>query len=129
MKTYTFVTILTINRFGQEFLDNAYLYHIGRRDHRHNFSVYYYSIYLSFDQQVNRALGLVTFLPQMIVVTLSGILYGKDLVFAAFLQTFAFVMFNKVITSQVSVTFSYCNNHAFSISCGTCVLYHCYCHG
>lgn len=33
--------------YGMDYLDNALLYHLSREDHRHNFSIHHYAIYLS----------------------------------------------------------------------------------
>ncbi|KAJ8699966.1 GPI mannosyltransferase 1 [Pleurotus ostreatus] len=99
--------------WGQTFLDEAYLYHLHRLDHRHNFSPYFYLTYLTYPSKHGlpdpiplwRALlrsPLVSFAPQMALSVGSGFLFGKpnDLPFAWFLQTALFVLFNKVCTSQ-----------------------------
>ncbi|KAI8071330.1 PIG-M-domain-containing protein [Gongronella butleri] len=83
--------------YGDEFLQHTYLYHVGRMDHRHNFSVWFYQMYLGFE---DRWIGLVAFVPQMLLVAVAGIVFAKDVFFACFIQTFLFVTFNKVCTSQ-----------------------------
>jgi phosphatidylinositol glycan class M len=89
-------------RYGMDFLQHAYLYHLGRKDHRHSFSIYFYYIYLTFEQATSFQVALATFAPQFLIVFLCGLLYSDDIIFAVFLQTFLFVTFNKVCTSQVS---------------------------
>ncbi|TCD62174.1 GPI mannosyltransferase 1 [Steccherinum ochraceum] len=100
--------------WGYPFLYESYIYHVHRRDHRHNFSPYFYLIYLTYPfegipqetlplwRQILRS-PLISFLPQMILSLGAGLLFGrrkKDLTFAWFVQTFTFVIFNKVCTSQ-----------------------------
>lgn len=82
-------------------MQHTYLYHVTREDHRHNFSIWFYQMYLGIDN-TSPWMGLVAFVPQLALVTIIGIAFGKDLFFATFVQTFIFVTFNKVITSQVS---------------------------
>ncbi|KIO20547.1 glycosyltransferase family 50 protein [Tulasnella calospora MUT 4182] len=102
--------------WGYPFLEHTYLYHIARRDHRHNFSLYFYPTYLSYPASdsttpmpspsgLSRLLSspLLSFLPQMGLTELAGYLLAskiEDLPFAWFVQTVIFVNFNKVCTSQ-----------------------------
>lgn len=95
--------------WGRPFLEHTYFYHLTRRDHRHNFSPYFYPIYLNYDQPSSDVISpsqilrspLFSFLPQMLLCIGSGLLLArKDLSFAWFIQTMIFVTFNKVCTSQ-----------------------------
>ncbi|KAI8989678.1 glycosyltransferase family 50 protein [Trametes punicea] len=99
--------------WGQPFLEESYLYHLTRLDHRHNFSPYFYLVYLTYPSASSppehilwkRLLRspLTSFVPQMTLALGTGLLFGRrreDLVFSWFVQTFVFVIFNKVCTSQ-----------------------------
>ncbi|KAI0957940.1 hypothetical protein AcW1_006166 [Taiwanofungus camphoratus] len=102
--------------WGYPFVHESYLFHLHRLDHRHNFSPYFYLIYLNYpssfaassmsDMPLWRKLlrsPLTSFVPQMILTLGTGLLFGRrrdDLVFAWFVQTVIFVVFNKVCTSQ-----------------------------
>lgn len=88
-------------RYGFDFLEHSYLYHVTRKDVKHNFSVYFYMLYLTMDSHFSWIISLLAFLPQLSVVVVFGLKYYKDLAFCCFVQTFAFVAFNKVCTSQV----------------------------
>lgn len=92
---------LWFDRYGDAFMEHTYLYHVTRKDHRHNFSVWFYQMYLGFDHAF---MGLVAFVPQLLLVTVAGVVFAKDVFFACFVQTFLFVTFNKVCTSQVTET-------------------------
>jgi len=93
--------------YGQEFLHEALLYHLTRTDPRHNFSIYFYHIYLHYERQFSAVEKLISFLPQFTVQFALVFCFSQDLVFCIFLQTVAFVTFNKVITAQYFVWF-YC---------------------
>ncbi|KAJ2082368.1 GPI mannosyltransferase 1 [Coemansia sp. RSA 988] len=86
--------------YGQEFIEETYLYHITRKDHRHNYSMWFLPIYLRFYSSASVAMGLLSFIPQAAAVAALGLSFGSDLYFAAFAQTFAFVAYNKVCTAQ-----------------------------
>ncbi|KAH0866012.1 hypothetical protein HID58_083223 [Brassica napus] len=93
--------------YGHEFLHEALLYHLTRTDPRHNFSIYFYHIYLHYERQFSAVEKLISFLPQFTVQLALVFSFSKDPVFCMFLQTVAFVAFNKVITAQYFVWF-YC---------------------
>jgi phosphatidylinositol glycan class M len=148
--TYVFLPdFLTsyIDRWGFPFIQHSYLYHVGRTDHRHNFSVYFYPLYLGLVRQdshgsptgQSKLLSLVAFLPQVLISIGGGFHLAWALIrahtpaksipgtgeearklvkskgngtetashvglehlpFIFLLQTFTFVTFNKVCTSQ-----------------------------
>lgn len=91
--------------YGMEFVRHSYTYHLTRIDHRHNFSVY--NTLLHIKSAVGSSSGLdvesLAFFPQLFlsVVAIPLLLAKKDLASTMLAQTFAFVTFNKVCTSQV----------------------------
>ncbi|GAA6024478.1 hypothetical protein JCM10207_004508 [Rhodosporidiobolus poonsookiae] len=96
--------------WGQPFLEETFFYHFRRLDHRHNFAPYYYPYALADHSLASdswRPLArhsLAAFLPQMaLTIGLGVFLGGQDLPMAWLAQTFAFVAFNKVCTSQYFV--------------------------
>jgi len=98
--TFLGLTGLFYYIYGWEFLHESLLYHLTRKDHRHNNSVYFYMIYMLYDEPSSALLSLVTFIPQWGLVVAVGMLFYYDLFFAMIVQTWVFVMFNKVITAQ-----------------------------
>ena len=85
---------------GYKFLYEYLLYHLVRKDHRHNYSIFYYIIYLTYDINFSKYLSLVTFLPQIILILLVTIFLYKDINLCLIVLTMIFVHFNKVITAQ-----------------------------
>ena len=86
--------------YGHRCLHDAYIYHIGRTDPRHNFSPYFYSLYLADGTAGAASLGLAAFLPQLAVVLAAGFGLYRDLPLAMLVQAVAFVALNKVCTAQ-----------------------------
>ena len=115
MGTVGVLTYLAVHYYGQTALDEGLLYHFQRVDHRHNYSMYWYWIYLARGKAetissqlatenttTSSAWGFVPLIPQVLILGFSslGVAPYDDLTFALFCQTFAFVAFNKVITAQ-----------------------------
>ena len=94
-------------RYGWPFLQHSYFHHLTRIDHRHNFSPYNTLLYLNSSPTGNSTVKLesLAFLPQLFLsaVAIPLALAKKDLPSTMLAQTFAFVTFNKVCTSQVNV--------------------------
>ena len=90
--TLTFLTCLFYQIYGWEFIENTYLYHVTRKDTRHNFSVYFYLLYLTVEYD-DIGLNLTTFLPQLVLLLLITYKFSNiyDLNFCIFCQTLVFV--------------------------------------
>ncbi|CAK9441003.1 uncharacterized protein LODBEIA_P48720 [Lodderomyces beijingensis] len=97
--------------YGREFLEHSYFYHFTRLDHRHNFSVYHMLLYYKSAAATAATSGFDTekmaFVPQLVLsaVVIPLLLAKSDLSSSLFIQTFTFVTFNKVITSQYFIWF------------------------
>lgn len=93
---FLFCTGLFFWLYGWEFLHEALLYHLTRTDPRHNFSIYFYHIYLHYGHDISVVEKLFSFLPQFLVQLVLILRFAQDLPFCLFVQTVAFVGFNKV---------------------------------
>lgn len=109
--------------YGDEFLYHSYLYHLTRLDHRHNFSVYNVALYYkSAAEYLNTPkeagvqvlvrilaenLEKFAFIPQLALsaILIPLALAQTNLLACFFIQTLAFVTFNKVMTSQYFIWF------------------------
>ena len=115
--TFALLTVITLgvltavfySLYGWTFLYETYLYHLVRKDNRHNFSVFFYDIYLNSSlahgggqhQLLQMAFRfLFDFGPQAALLITMSIVYYEDITFCVLLQTMAFVAFNKVCTVQ-----------------------------
>jgi phosphatidylinositol glycan class M len=109
---YSLLTFFVLNfamyyLYGYPFLEHSYFYHLTRIDHRHNFSPYNTLLYLKSSPYASVSsfeLERLAFVPQLLLsaVFIPLSLAKKDLPNTMLAQTFAFVSFNKVCTSQVS---------------------------
>lgn len=98
----TFLTALSYHFFGYKYIFESMLYHIIRKDTRHNFSIFFYPLYLSANSAPSQLGRIFNFLPQLILlITFSGFYSSKrNLSFALMMQVFVVVMYNAVMTSQ-----------------------------
>jgi phosphatidylinositol glycan class M len=105
--TFASLTGMCYAVYGYRFLYESLLYHLVRRDIRHNFSVYFYLQYLSSDAPVGVAQRLLTFMPQLILLLAFSWScgYRRDLPFCFLSQAFVMVAYNPVLTSQYFVWF------------------------
>jgi phosphatidylinositol glycan class M len=104
--TFFGLGLLSYYFYGFEFLQETFLYHLTRTDHRHNFSIWFYSLYLSFNKPSGFMMSMAAFLPQVLVQAILIWKFAKqDVLFCFCLQTMAFVCFNKVITAQYFLWF------------------------
>jgi len=122
LATFASLTYLAVVYFGEEALQEGLIYHFSRVDHRHNYSMFFYWIYLArariegigisgavvataanggLSSLTLSALGKALLLPQIVLLLYSSLsIATTDLTFALFVQTFFFVALNKVITAQ-----------------------------
>lgn len=101
---FSIVTLTTTGYclYGFKFLYESFIYHLVRKDTRHNFSVYFYMLYLSANEPQDIIQKIFTFLPQLLLLLMSSYYYSEKskLPFAMFVQAIITVIYNPVITSQ-----------------------------
>ncbi|KAF2709489.1 glycosyltransferase family 50 protein [Pleomassaria siparia CBS 279.74] len=110
LATFMGLNVVMYLSYGYPFLEHSYFYHLTRIDHRHNFSPYNTLLHLNSSPKANvdhnsppsLELERLAFLPQLLLsaIMIPLALSKKDLPSTMLAQTFAFVTFNKVCTSQ-----------------------------
>ncbi|XXH03009.1 hypothetical protein Hte_009399 [Hypoxylon texense] len=104
LATFLGLNLVMYARYGMPFVTHTFLHHVTRIDHRHNFSPYNILLYLNSANPTPGSLKVesVAFVPQLLLSTVLIPLVGakRDLPTTMLAQTFAFVTFNKVCTSQ-----------------------------
>jgi GPI mannosyltransferase 1 subunit M len=113
--TFVIITYVAVLWYGNDALQEGLIYHFSRLDHRHNYSMHWYWIYLLRDRIVSNSSGSSNFNPEMISKVIGCILLVPQFILllytslgvapyslslALFVQTFLFVAHNKVITAQ-----------------------------
>lgn len=114
--SFVALTYLSVVIYGPLALEEGLLYHFSRVDHRHNYSMHWYWIYLARGASAAAAaaaatsslmmlntklVGLLLTVPQLLLLVYTSFLIApRNLSLALFVQTFLFVAFNKVITAQ-----------------------------
>lgn len=77
---------LLFKRYGAEFLNEAYMYHISRGDIRHNFSLWFYTLYLQSGQGLTLLMRVGAFLPQALVQLSTALRYANDPIACCYFQ-------------------------------------------
>lgn len=107
------ITAYFYHRYGYEFLYETYIYHLERKDTRHNFSLFFYMQYLTSTDAasftgipvLDKVLIGAPSLAIILFLTFSLGTHFKTLPFCLFAQTFVMVSYNSVVTSQYFVWF------------------------
>lgn len=102
---FFFFLVVFYLMIGYKFLYEYLLYHIVRKDHRHNYSMFYYLIYLTYDSDFSKLLSLIAFLPQMSLIMFVTFYLYKNINLCLIVLTMIFVAFNKVMTAQYFIWF------------------------
>lgn len=106
--TLVLLTYYMYYLYGYEFLFETYLYHLFRKDTKHNFSVLFYYSYLTLDQLSFDWLKAISQFLEFIILFVLSLTFGcdpKTLPFGLFCQTVVLVSYNSVMTSQYFVWF------------------------
>lgn len=101
------LTFVFYNLFGFKFLYEAYIFHFIRKDTRHNFSMYFYLLYLTaWVKNIGIWQKVLIVLPQTVLIVVFSVRYGLNkfsLNFSILVQTIVMVIYNSVLTSQYFV--------------------------
>ena len=101
--TLLFFTVFFYALYGQIFLDEGYIYHLTRIDHKNNFSIFYYFEYFHYwdiatgSPYLLRKLGGLF---QWGITLAAGLILHRDIFLAFYVQSCLFVHYNRVLTAQ-----------------------------
>lgn len=106
--TLAVVTYAMYALYGYEFLFETYIYHLFRKDTKHNFSIFFYYLYLTMDQLSFDIVKTISQIFEGIILFVVSLAFGcdpKTLPLALFCQAFVLVAYNTVMTSQYFIWF------------------------
>ncbi|XP_014354975.2 GPI mannosyltransferase 1 [Papilio machaon] len=106
--TLIIITYTMFLKYGYEFLFETYIYHLFRKDTKHNFSVLFYYSYLTMDELIFDVVKHVSQILELFILFVLSLSFGceaKTLPFALFCQSVILVAFNSVMTSQYFIWF------------------------
>ncbi|XP_017960179.1 GPI mannosyltransferase 1 [Drosophila navojoa] len=118
--------------YGWKYMYEAYLYHLFRKDVRHNFSLQFLLQYLTNENGVGESSPTVKFLivaPQLLLIVYLSFSLGRSrrtLSFCVFTLAFVVVTYNSVVTSQYFIWYlavlPVCIRNLRSLSLAKCTL-------
>lgn len=96
------LTAVSYYFYGYTFIYESFLYHLVRKDTRHNFSIFFYPLYLSINNSYLEIFRTFNSILQLVILTSISVFYSskRNLSFALMLQAFLLVICNTVMTSQ-----------------------------
>ncbi|XP_008551095.1 GPI mannosyltransferase 1 [Microplitis demolitor] len=99
------LTLLSYYYYGYEFIYESLIYHLIRKDGRHNFSLYFYMHYLSVGQPTEIYEKIIRILPPILLLVALSFRYSNnknkiELSFGIMTQAMVMVTYNSVVTSQ-----------------------------
>ncbi|XP_050358083.1 GPI mannosyltransferase 1 [Nymphalis io] len=106
--TLSLLTLAMYASYGYEFLFETYIYHLFRKDTKHNFSVLFYYSYLTMDHLSFDVVKTILQIFEAIILFVISLAFGtksETLPFALFCQPFILVTYNSVMTSQYFIWF------------------------
>ena len=93
--------------FGQIFLDECFLYHLKRKDPRHNYSIFWlitvYDYFVPEGEIPFPQLGKVLLGGRLLLIAIVAVVFWKRKILAMTIQTFIFTTFNTVYTAQYAI--------------------------
>ncbi|CAD6241943.1 GSCOCG00009387001-RA-CDS [Cotesia congregata] len=96
------LTLISYYFYGYQFIYESMIYHLIRKDARHNFSLYFYMLYLSIGQTTQVIEKIVRVLPPILLIIGLSFRYSdkNKLAFGMMTQAMVMVTYNSVVTSQ-----------------------------